>query len=126
MIDFFFSLLVPNIKVLMFKLILIPIFFILLTYLTNIIWLSISDAKKLSLPLHASFTMLKSLITSIIILNIYWGLLIKFNGLYLFNWKEFTFSLTNIYILITPFLLTLGCLIFLFIKTQTKIKNAIK
>ena len=74
--------------------------------------------------INYQFSKIYSSIIVVLLLNIYWYFLIRLNGLNKFDWS-FTYELSNIYIQLSPFILTNGILIYIYFKSKEKLNSII-
>lgn len=70
----------------------------------------------------ANFTRLKSLVFTLVFLNLFWFFFIKFNCLIRFNWNSFILDSTNIYFALCPLLGSILMILYLFNSTINKLK----
>ena len=124
MYDIFIDLIIYKPIQLALKLLVIPGLSLLLVYITQGIWLKLSKAKK-DYEVHTRLILLNSIQLVVVLLNVYWFFIIKYNGPYVFTWDSFDMALTNIYLMLSPIFLTYIILLVLFLNTQTKIKKSL-
>lgn len=124
MYEIFIGLLSNNLALFLTKLIVLPVVALMLVLSVQIIWLKI-DKGKMPYLIHSKLVFLKSVILVAVFVNLYWFILIKFNGLFIFTWNQFPYDFTNIYFLLSPLMVTYVLLVFLYFNTQSKIKKLI-
>jgi hypothetical protein len=124
MYEIFISLLLGSSKDFFIKLIVIPLVSLLLVFVVQAIWMKF-DKGKLPYIMHSKIALLNSIIVVAVIINLYWFVLIKFNGLYVFTWNLFQYKVTNIYLLLSPLFVSYLMLVVLYFSTQSKIKKLI-
>ncbi len=64
-----------------------------------------------------------SILGALFIINTYWAILIWKNGIEAFHWLSFPLTLSNLYLQLLPFILSIGLLSFIFLYEQNKIKT---
>ena len=74
--------------------------------------------------INYQFSKIYSSIIVVLLLNIYWYFLIRLNGLEKFDWS-FTYELSNIYLQLSPFILTNVILIYIYFKSKEKLNSII-
>jgi len=124
MYEIFISLLLGNSMDFFIKLTVIPLVSLLLVFVVQAIWMKF-EKGKFPYIMHSKIALLNSIIVVAVIINLYWFLLIKFNGLYVFTWNLFPYKFTNIYLLLSPLFVSYLMLIILYFSTQSKIKKLI-
>ena len=122
MIDFFSNLIVSDFRFFILKLIIMPCLSVLLTYIISIIWLKI-ERSKMNFMIHSKIILLKSIILSVFLFNIFWIYVIKSNGIYLFNWSDFLEFKTSILFRLSPLILSYTFLLLAFFRIQNQIKK---
>lgn len=124
MFDVFFKIWVSDFAFWLVKLLVLCLSVLLIVYLIYTIWLQIEKSKQ-KYVLHVKYVFLKTIILVTILFNIFWFLVLKFNGMYVFAWKQFDLNMTNTYFLIFPILLSYIILAVLFFISLSKIKKII-
>ena len=74
--------------------------------------------------INYQFSKIYSSIIVVLLLNIYWYFLIRLNGLDKFDWS-FTYEISNIYLQLSPFILTNVILIYIYFKSKEKLNSII-
>ncbi len=124
MFNVFFKIWVSDFAFWLVKLLVLCLSVLLIVYLIYTIWLQIEKSKQ-KYVLHVKYVFLKTIILVTILFNIFWFLVLKFNGMYVFAWKQFDLNMTNTYFLIFPILLSYIILAVLFFISLSKIKKII-
>ena len=108
----------------MVKFILFPIFTSVAFYLINI---SVNKFRKSNdyFEIEFSKNTLISLIITVILFNVYFFVLIKLNGTFIFTWNRFPINTTNIYFQLLPQLITYLGLAYFFLVEKQKMKKLI-
>lgn len=122
--DLLINLIANNITQLLIKLFLVPAIAVLLVFIIQAIWLKFKKGDT-PFPVKSKLVLLNSIILVAIIINLYWFLIIKFNGIYVFSWSLFPYRLNNIYLMLSPLFVSYIALVILYYKTQSKIKKLI-
>ena len=124
--DFFFDLILKDKNLLILRFILFPVITLLIYYINLIIFSRkeyIKDSVlKSNFLINIQFSRFFSLISTLLILNIYWFLLLYFNGLSKISF-DFSFNLENLYLHLTPLLLSNIIIIIIYTNTKNKINN---
>ena len=107
------------------KILIIPLLFLLLYWTILVIWLHFEKNKDNYL-IYVHKIKLKSLISTLILLGVYLGFLIKFNGIHHFNFLEFPFNTANTYFLLLPIFISYIVIIFLYFNINKNIKSLLK
>lgn len=120
--ELLFELYPRDFKIWLLRMAIIPLFFMMVAWLTHIIW-GFFEEKELVAPLRRRITMNKSLILTILLLNTYWFFIIRLNGCDMFSWTTFTYELRNVYFALVPLTATYAILIYWFYTNNLRIKN---
>lgn len=120
--ELLFELYPRDITIWLLRLAIMPVLFMVVAWLTHIIW-GIFEEKELATPIRRRITLNKSLILTIVLLNVYWFFIVRLNGWDMFFWKTFTFDLRNVYFALVPLITTYGILIYWFYANNLRIKN---
>jgi len=120
--ELLFDLYPRDLNIWMLRMAITPLFFMMVTWLTHIVW-GFFQEKELAAPIRIRITMNKSLILTIMLLNIYWLYIIRFNGCDMFSWTTFTYDLRNVYFALVPLTTTYTILIYWFYVNNLRIKN---
>ena len=124
MYETFIDLITTSAIQIILRIILLPAITVLLVFIVHAIWLKI-DKEDLPFTLHSKMVLLKSIILIAASINLYWLLIIKFNGLYLFTWNIFSYKLNNIYLMLSPLFISYVVLVIMYFRTQSKIKKTV-
>jgi len=124
MFDVFFTLWVTDLLSWFIKLIALTASVLFVLYLVYITWLKAEKTKK-PFPVHSKKVFLKAIILTTVIYNIFWFLVLKYNGMYVFEWNKFEMKLSNTYFLILPILISYLILAILFFLTKSRIKKLV-
>tara|TARA_B100000902_G_scaffold300702_1_gene288335 strand:+ start:159 stop:545 length:387 start_codon:yes stop_codon:yes gene_type:complete len=124
--DFFFELILKDKNLLILRFILFPIITVVIYYL-SLIFFSRKEyinetILKSNFLINIQFSRFYSLLSSLIVLNIYWFLLLYFNGLTKINFN-FLFSLDNLYLQLMPLFLCNIIIVIIYTNTKNKINN---
>jgi hypothetical protein len=120
--ELFFELYPRAITTWFIRLAIIPIFFLLVAWIIHVIWCKFDD-KEIIAPIRRRIAMNKSLALTIVLTNIYWFLVVRYNGWDMFSWNAFNLDLRNVYLAITPLVATYSILIYWFYANNQRIKN---
>ena len=124
--DFFFDLILKDKNLLILRFVLFPVITLLIYYINLIIFSRkeyVDDTVlKSNFLINIQFSRFYSLISTLLILNIYWFLLLYFNGLSKISFG-FSFNLENLYLHLTPLLLSNIIIIIIYTNTKNKINN---
>lgn len=124
--EIFLKIVVNNSNDLALKFLIAP--FILLVYYFSLLFFSrrkVSKSLKIdNFLINHQFAKIYSSIFCVFLLNIYWYLLLRLNGINKLDWS-FSYDITNIYLQLLPFILTNIVLIYIYIKSKEKINNLI-
>jgi len=120
--ELFFELYPHDITIWLLRLAIMPLLFIVITWVTHIIW-GIFEEKEMPSPIRRRLTLNKSLVLTVVLLNIYWFFIVRLNGWDMFYWESFNFELRNVYFALVPLLLTYGILIYWFYENNNRLKN---
>ena len=124
--DFFFDLILKDKNLLILRFILFPVITLLIYYINLIVFSRkeyVDDSVlKSNFLINIQFSRFYSLLSTLLILNIYWFLLLYFNGLSKISF-EFSFNLENLYLHLTPLLLSNIIIIIIYTNTKNKINN---
>ncbi len=120
--EFFINLLIKEISSFYIKLLIIPLITIGVLFLIQIIALKL---LKPNYPwnIHKRLTFLKSIVITIILYNIFWAFIIYQNGVFIFDWSSFSFTRSNIYLMLSPLLIGYLLLLFIYFRIQNQIKK---
>lgn len=124
MFDVFFNLWVSDFFTWLIKLLALSVSVLVVICFIYIIWLKIEKTKK-PFPVHTKKVFLKSIILTTVIYNIFWFMVLKFNGMYVFEWNKFEMKLNNTYFLILPVFISYLLLAILFFATKSRIKKLV-
>ena len=124
MYEIFIGLLLDSSRDFFIKLTVIPLVSLLLVFVVQAIWMKF-DKGKLPYIMHSKIALINSIIVVAVIINLYWFILIKFNGIYIFTWNLFPYNFTNIYLMLCPLFLSYLMLMILYFSTQSTIKKLI-
>jgi len=124
MYEIFIGLLLSSSKDFFIKLIVIPLVTFLLVFIVQAIWMKF-EKGKLPYIIHSKIALLNSIIVVAVVVNLYWFVLIKFNGIYIFTWNLFPYNFTNIYLMLCPLFVSYIMLVILYFSTQSTIKKLI-
>ena len=124
--DFFFELILKDKNLLILRFILFPIITVVIYYL-SLIFFSRKEyidetILKSNFLINIQFSRFYSLLSSLFVLNIYWFLLLYFNGLTKINFN-FLFSLDNLYLQLMPLFLCNIIIVIIYTNTKNKINN---
>ena len=123
--EFITDLFISNFKWFYWRLAIYPLGIVALLYIIYIIALKTIRANKVyDVDKHTS--LLFSVVITTIIYNILWFYIILKNGIYIFNWSQFGYNRTNIYLMLSPLIVGYILLLTVFLIVQSKIKNNIK
>ena len=124
--DFFFELILKDKNLLILRFILFPIITVVIYYLSLIFFSRkeyIDEAiLKSNFLINIQFSRFYSLLSALFVLNIYWFLLLYFNGLTKINFN-FLFSLDNLYLQLMPLFLCNIIIVIIYTNTKNKINN---
>lgn len=122
MVDFFSNLIVSDLRIFFLRLFLLPISTILLTYIISVIWLKI-DKGNVDFIIHSKLVLIRSVIATVFIFNLFWVYVIKSNGIYLFVWTDILDYKSSIVFRLLPLILSYTMLLLLFFRIQNQIKK---
>ncbi len=123
--EFITDLFISNFKWFYWRLAIYPLGCLALLYIIYIIALKTIKISKFY-DVDKNATLLYSIVITAIIYNILWFYIILKNGIYIFNWSQFEYNRTNIYLMISPLIVGYVLLLTVFFIVQSKIKNNIK
>ena len=124
--DFFFKLILKDKNLLILRFIFFPIITVVIYYL-SLIFFSRKEyidetILKSNFLINIQFSRFYSLLSALFVLNIYWFLLLYFNGLTKINFN-FLFSLDNLYLQLMPLFLCNIIIVIIYTNTKNKINN---
>ena len=106
------------------RLILIPVISLVLVWGLHIL-LARFESDEFPILFKRRLALNKSIIITLFLISVYWFILIRINGVSVFDWGSFPFSLMNVYLALTPLLLTQIGLIVWYFKNNQKTLNQI-
>ena len=92
-----------------------------LIYILDAIQL-IKPDENFDFSTNVELVRIRSCVITLIFLNTFWFFFIKLNGLIRFNWQQFIFDNTNVYLSIMPIFLSILLVCFLYTNSIKKLK----
>lgn len=124
MIDFFLDLFLIDIRFWFLRLALILIIPVILIWVLHIFLVRWED-EHLPIVYSRRLALNKSIIVVTVIINVYWYLFLSHNGLDMFNFFVFPWSLYNVYFALLPLILSYSLMIYWYVSNSNKLINSI-
>ena len=123
--EIFLKLITNDSEQLAIRFLIVPVFLLVYYFLLIFFTRKKPSAEILdNFLINYQFSKIYSSIIVVLLLNIYWYFLIRLNGLEKFDWS-FTYELSNIYLQLSPFILTNVILIYIYFKSKEKLNSII-
>lgn len=123
--EIFLKLIINDSEQLAIRFLIVPVFLLVYYFLLIFFTRRKPSAEILdNFLINYQFSKIYSSIIVVLLLNIYWYFLIRLNGLEKFDWS-FTYELSNIYLQLSPFILTNVILIYIYFKSKEKLNSII-
>lgn len=123
--DIFFKIQFIDWNTFFIKMAAIPLLSLIVLYLTFLVWMALSK-KEEPYPIFVNEMFLRSIITVLIVLFVYSGLLFYTNGLFAFTWYSFPSDKSNIYFLLSPLISTYLIIYLMYYLTNKRLTTLIK
>tara|TARA_B100000927_G_scaffold273670_1_gene252300 strand:+ start:2493 stop:2870 length:378 start_codon:yes stop_codon:yes gene_type:complete len=123
--EIFLKLITNDSEQLAIRFLIVPVFLLVYYFLLIFFTRRKPSAEILdNFLINYQFSKIYSSIIVVLLLNIYWYFLIRLNGLDKFDWS-FTYEISNIYLQLSPFILTNVILIYIYFKSKEKLNSII-
>ena len=123
--EIFLKLITNDSEQLAIRFLIVPVFLLVYYFLLIFFTRRKPSAEILdNFLINYQFSKIYSSIIVVLLLNIYWYFLIRLNGLNKFDWS-FTYEISNIYLQLSPFILTNVILIYIYFKSKEKLNSII-
>ena len=128
MIEIFFKMITSDEEMLIWRFISLPVITLMMYYLFLLIYVRLNlfniKSKLNDYLVKVQFSKMYSINSVLLIINLFWFYLLYNNNISQIDWN-FTFDLSNIYLQLTPFLLSNIILVILYNRTKKTILKII-
>lgn len=123
-IEYFLSLVLSSWTMLLLKTVITLLTFGIIFFIVKWCFMRFGKIKS-QVKLEAKYATLKASLVVLGTIHLYVFYIIRYNGVLLFDWTSFAFSISSIYIMMIHVFFTLGVFSYIFYRTIQQVKSAI-